>query len=88
MERKASKQPMQRCNFGNWEIKGPCPEKKEKKRGKDEIEVSVGVDKLTKDPRKKSRNFRGCFICHGPHYAQDCPLVRPVSSMKIEVNIG
>jgi len=54
MECKASKQPMQRFNIGNPEIKGLCPETKGKKRGKEEIDVSVGVDKLTNDPRKKS----------------------------------
>jgi len=52
MERKASKQLMQRFNVGNREIKGPCPETKGRKRGKDEIDVSVSVDKLTKDPHK------------------------------------
>ena len=50
--------------------------------------MSVGVDKLTKDPRKKSRNFRRCSICHGPHYAQECPLMHQVSSMKIEGDVG
>ena len=88
MVRKVSKQPMQRFIVGNREVRGPCPESKGNKRGKDEMDVSVGVDKLTKDPNKKSRNFRGCFICRGPHYAQDCPLMLQVSSIKIEGNIG
>jgi len=89
MAHKASKKSMQLSDLANRVIKDPCPEIKWKGVREGSC-VTMGVNKvkLTNDPCKKTRNFRGCFACHGPHYVQDCPLRRQVSSMKIEGNIG